>query len=70
MTPKQRRAEIKRILGFLDSGNHRVFMYMYSHTDLDRDINLVVDEMPARQLKLALEQCLASYHNIFKILKS
>jgi hypothetical protein len=65
----ERRAEIKRILGFLDDRNHLVFMRMYSHTDLEKDINEVVDNMPARQLQWALHQVTASYHNIFRILK-
>jgi hypothetical protein len=65
----ERRAEIKRILGFLDDRNHLVFMRMYSHTDLEKDINEVVDNMPARQLQWALHQVTASYHSIFRILK-
>lgn len=68
MTPKQKRAEIKRILSKLDEHNHLIFKRMYSHTDLERDINLVVDSMPARQLDWALQQCKNSYHQIFKIL--
>ena len=65
----ERRAEIKRILGFLDDRNHLVFMRMSSHTDLEKDINEVVDNMPARQLQWALHQVTASYHSIFRILK-
>jgi hypothetical protein len=66
----ERRAEIKRILGFLDDRNHLVFMRMYSHTDLEKDINEVVDNMPANQLQWALHQVTASYHRIFRILKT
>ena len=68
MTPKQTRNEIKRILSKLDDSNHLVFKRMYSHTDLEKDINLVVDDMPAKQLNWALQQCKASYHQIFRIL--
>jgi hypothetical protein len=68
MTPKQKRTEIKRILANLEEENRMIFKRMYSHTDLDRDINLVVDEMPAKQLNWALQQCKSTYHRIFKIL--
>mgnify|MGYP000373306133 CR=1 FL=1 len=68
MTPKQKRIEIKRILSKLDDSNHLVFKRMYSHTDLEKDINSVVDDMPAKQLNWALQQCKASYHQIFRIL--
>ena len=67
---QQRRDEIKRILGFLDDHNHLVFKRMYSHKDTTKDINQIVDEMPANQLQWALQQCMASYHKIFNILKS
>lgn len=68
MTPKQKRTEIKRILSKLEEKNRLVFKRMYSHLDLDKDINLVVDEMPAPKLDWALQQCKNSYHEIFKIL--
>jgi hypothetical protein len=41
---------------------------MYSHKDITRDINLIVDEMPRDELKWALAQCNNSYHKIFRIL--
>jgi len=69
MTPKQKRTEIKRILAKLSDGNRSVFMRMYSPFDLDKDINLVVDTMPAKQLNWALQQVQNSYHHIFRILK-
>jgi len=69
MTPKQKRSEIKRILSLLEDDNRRVFKLMYSHEDLDKDINSVVDSMPAKQLTCALSQCENSYHSIFQILK-
>jgi hypothetical protein len=68
MTPKQKRTEIKRILSKLEDKNRLVFKRMYSHLDLDKDVNLVVDEMPAPKLDWALQQCKNSYHEIFKIL--
>lgn len=67
---QQRRDEIKRILGFLDEHNHQTFMRMYSHTTPAKPIEQVVDEMPARQLQWALQQVTASYHKIFRLLKS
>ena len=53
MTQDQKRAEIKRILGFLDEANRTVFKRMYSSLDQDRDINLVVDEMSWQHLDWA-----------------
>lgn len=68
MTPKQKRTEIKRILSKLEESNRLVFKRMYSHNNLDKDINLVVDDMPAKKLDWALQQCKNSYHEIFKII--
>lgn len=68
MTPKQKRTEIKRILSKLEEDNRMIFKRMYSHTDLEKDINLVVDDLPAKQLDWALQQCKNTYHSIFKIL--
>lgn len=68
MTPKQKRTEIKRILSKLEDKNRLVFKRMYSHLDLDKDINLVVDDMPAPKLDWALQQCKSSYHEIFRIM--
>ena len=69
MTPKQKRTEIKRILAKLSDGNRNIFMRMYSPFDLDKDINLVVDTMPAKQLNWALQQTQNTYYSIFRILK-
>lgn len=68
MTPKQKRTEIKRILSKLEDDNRMIFKRMYSHNDLDKDINLVVDAMPAKKLDWALQQCKNTYYRIFKIL--
>ena len=68
MTPKQKRTEIKHILSRLEESNRNTFMRMYSHEDLTKDIDTVVDEMPAKKLDWALRQAKNSYHKIFKIL--
>lgn len=70
MTPKQKRAEMKRILPKLTDGQRGIFMRMYSPFDLDKDINEVVDELPTHRVNRALEQVLNTYHRIFRILKS
>lgn len=70
MTPKEKRTEIKRILSRLTDGNRNIFMRMYSHDDLTRDINDVVDTMPAKQLNWALQQVQNTYHKIFRIIKN
>jgi hypothetical protein len=70
MTPKQKRTEIKRILSCLEDNNRKVFNLMYAPNAHGQDVNITVDEMPARHLNWALQQCTASYHQIFNILKS
>lgn len=70
MTPKQKRTEIKRILHLLTDENREVFKRMYSPTDFSKDIDYVVDDMPAKQLSWALSQCESSYHRIFKLLQA
>jgi hypothetical protein len=69
MTPKQKRAEIKRILHLLSPKNREVFNYMYSPYDLGRPTDEVVDNMPANRLSWALSQCQSSYYRIFELLK-
>lgn len=70
MNSKQKRAEIKRFLGLLTDHNRQIFVRMYSHDDLRKDINAVVDDMPAKQLTWALTQCENTYYNLFNILKN
>ena len=70
MTSNQKRKEIKRILSLLEEKNRLMFKRMYSYPDLDKDINDVVDQMDSKKLSWALKQCQASYHEIFRILKS
>lgn len=70
MTPKQKRAEIKRLLSLLDESNRTIFNRMYSPLDITQDVNITVDSMPAKQLSWALTQCQNSYYKIFKVIKS
>ncbi len=50
------RAEIKSVLAQLSEKHHHVFRLMYSHPDLTKDINQVVDDMPVEKLDWALSQ--------------
>jgi len=68
MTPKQKRTEIKRLLHLLSQENREVFNRMYSHDDLDRPVDEVVDNLPSKKLSWALSQCQSSYYRIFKLL--
>lgn len=70
MTPKQKRTEIKRLLPKLTDGNRNVFMRMYSPFDRNKDINLVVDELTAKQLNWALQQTQHTYYKLFRIIKN
>lgn len=70
MKPKEKRTEIKRLLHLLEDDHRSVFKRMYSHTDLNKDINYVVDDIPAKKLDWALTQCQNSYYEIFRILKN
>lgn len=63
------REQIKNFLSKLSTHNHRVFKLMYSPTNLDKDINQVVDDIPLRQVPWALQQCKNSYHSLFKMIK-
>lgn len=70
MTPKQKRNEIKRLLAKLTDQNRNIFMKIYSPREPDKDINLVVDDLPAKKINWALTQTQNTYHRIFKILKA
>jgi hypothetical protein len=50
------RAELKKGLAKLPLGNQLVFKRMYSHKNLDADINSVVDAMPENKLDWAMQQ--------------
>lgn len=47
---------LKDALAKLPESNHMVFKRMYSHMDLDKPINDVVDAMPADKLDWAMQQ--------------
>lgn len=47
---------LKTNLNYLDSAHHRIFRLMYSPYNLELDINLVVDDMPADKLDWAMQQ--------------
>ena len=69
MTSKQKRERLKFVLSMLTDGNRNIFMRMYSPSDLECDINKVVDNMPPEKLKWGLRQAENSYYKIFKMLK-
>jgi len=50
------RNAIKEGLAKLPESNHMIFKRMYSHKNLDADINDVVDNMPDDRLGWALTQ--------------
>ena len=70
MTPKQRRAEIKRILHCLNDENRDVFNRMYAPHNITQDIDVTVDEMPTKRLNWALQQCQNSYYRLFRVIKN
>lgn len=50
------RNQLKEGLGRLPESNQMLFKRMYSHEDLSRDINDVVDFMPEEKLDWAMQQ--------------
>lgn len=70
MTPKQKRVEIKRLLHLLNEDNRYTFNRMYAPNNLDQDVDLTVDNMPAKRLSWALQQCQNSYYRLFKVIQS
>ena len=50
------RNELKAGLSKLPESNQLIFKRMYSHKNLDADINDVVDSMPADKLDWAMQQ--------------
>lgn len=69
MTPKQKRAEIKRLLGLLTDSNREIFNRMYAPYDITQDVNITVDTIESKKLSWALQQCQNSYYRVFKVLK-
>lgn len=50
------RQQLKDGLSKLEEKHHLLFKRMYSHTDLEKGINQVVDDMPESNLDLAMNQ--------------
>ena len=50
------RDELKKGLAKCTEGEHLMFKRMYSHKNLDMDINDVVDSMPSEKLDWAMQQ--------------
>jgi len=50
------REEIKKGLAQLEDKNRLLFNRMYSHDNLERPVNEVVDDMPEEKLNWALTQ--------------
>ena len=69
LTPKQKRAEIVRLLDRLSQDNHDIFKRMYSPENLEKPINKVVNDIDSRYLDHALRQCKNTYHSFFERMK-
>jgi len=61
---KEYKLRIKKGLEKLDKGCHSLFKRMYSHDNLERDINEVVDRIPDNKLDNALSQVERTINNI------
>lgn len=71
MTPKQLRAEIKRLLSLLEDKHRRGFVLMYAPDPKNNpDVYDIVDSMEAKKLQWALKQCQNSYYTLFKVIKN
>jgi DNA-binding HxlR family transcriptional regulator len=64
------REQIKFFLERLSEHNHRVFKLMYSPTDLNKDVNQIVDEIMDWRVPWALAQCKNSYYDLFKMIEN
>ena len=53
---KFRRDELKQLLAQCTEKQHHTFRLMYSHKDLEKPINDVVDDMPAEKIDWAICQ--------------
>jgi hypothetical protein len=60
------RQEIKAGLSLLPESHRIIFRRMYSHKDLSKDINLVVDDMPDDKLDWAMQQVQNSINKLNK----
>ena len=63
------RQTLKDGLAQLPESHQKLFKRMYSHKNLDLDINLVVDQMSQDKLDWALGQVKRSLNKIFNIEK-
>lgn len=54
---KEQRFKLKQLLGSLPESNVDVFKHMYSHKDLTKDINSIVDELPDSKIIWCISQC-------------
>ena len=61
------RKELKEGLAKLPESHHMIFKRMYSHLDLSKDINAVVDTMPEDKLDWAMQQVQRSIDKIDKV---
>ena len=52
-----RRQELKNLLAQCTVEQRILFKRMYSHTNLEKDINSVVDVMPDAKINWAIQQC-------------
>lgn len=53
---KFRRDELRQLLAQCTPGQHHTFRLMYSHKDLEKPIDKVVDDMPAEKIDWAIQQ--------------
>lgn len=60
------RDELKKGLLQLPEGHQMTFKRMYSHKDLEKNINEVVDDMTADKLDHAMKQVQNSIHKLEK----
>jgi hypothetical protein len=58
------RDTIKEGLALLSDSHRLMFKKMYSHEDLDADINHVVDTMPEDKLDWAMQQVMRSIESL------
>jgi len=54
---KEQRLKLKQLLGSLPESNIIVFKHMYSHKDLTKDINSIIDELPDSRIRWCINQC-------------
>lgn len=70
MARKTKRDELKEVLSKLEPGSVHKFKRMYSPYNLEKDINDVVDDIPDKKIKWALQQCYNTYYDLFNKLKA